>query len=236
MKRFCLITLLILAGCAAHSPSVNSTPTLQVVRQGEMPPPDGAYDGSADRGYVISPFDRLSIDVLGIAELSKDNIQVDAAGHISLPLTGEIEAAGKTPQQLATLLQAKLKNSYVRNPVVAINMRESNGHPMTVEGEVREPGMYPVSGKMTLLRAVAAAKGLTEYARLEDVVVFRTVNNRRMAGLYSLKSIRRGAYDDPAIYPDDVVVVGDSPARHVFKDILQASPLLTAPFYALLVR
>ncbi|WP_196782026.1 hypothetical protein, partial [Salmonella enterica] len=73
---------------------------------------------------------------------------------------------------------------------------------------------------MTLMRAVATAKGTTEFAKLDDVVIFRTVNGQKMAALYNLKAIRQGAYDDPEVFANDVVVVGDSPARRLFKDIL----------------
>ncbi|MBC7042118.1 polysaccharide export protein, partial [Salmonella enterica subsp. enterica serovar Enteritidis] len=80
--------------------------------------------------------------------------------------------------------------------------------------------LYPVNGRMTLMRAVATAKGTTEFAKLDDVVIFRTVNGQKMAALYNLKAIRQGAYDDPEVFANDVVVVGDSPARRLFKDIL----------------
>jgi polysaccharide export outer membrane protein len=82
---------------------------------------------------------------------------------------------------------------------------------------------------MTLMRAIATAKGLDEFANQSDVVVFRTVEGQKLAALYNLKAIRRGAYEDPEIFANDVVVVGDSSARRLFRDIIQASPLLTTP-------
>jgi len=82
---------------------------------------------------------------------------------------------------------------------------------------------------VTLMRAVAAAKGLNEYARLDDVVIFRTVQGERMAALYNLGAIRRGLYADPRIYADDVVIVGDSEARRRFQQFIQALPLITTP-------
>ena len=90
-------------------------------------------------------------------------------------------------------------------------------------------GLYPVIGKMTLMRAVATAEGTSEFAKLDDIVIFRTVNGQKMAALYNLKAIRRGYYDDPEIFANDVVVVGDSTARRLFKDALQIVPLLTTP-------
>jgi polysaccharide export outer membrane protein len=107
---------------------------------------------------------------------------------------------------------------------------------VTVDGQVRQPGLYPVVGGMTLMRAVATAQGTSEFARLRDVVVFRTVGGQNMAALYNLDAIRRGLYPDPEIFANDVVIVGDSPARRIFRDVLQAAPLITTPIIALLQR
>ena len=71
---------------------------------------------------------------------------------------------------------------------------------------------------------------MSDLAKLDDVVVFRVVRGQRYAALYNLKLIRKGAYPDPAIYADDVIVVGDSSSRRLFKDILQFAPLLLTPF------
>jgi polysaccharide export outer membrane protein len=79
------------------------------------------------------------------------------------------------------------------------------------------------------MRAVALAGGVSEYAKLEDVVVFRDVGDQKYVGIYNLEGIRRGNYADPEIFPNDVIVVGDSVARRQFKDILQVVPALLSP-------
>ena len=107
---------------------------------------------------------------------------------------------------------------------------------VTVDGQVTEPGLYPVTNQMTLGRAIASAKGVSEFAKMDDVVILRTVNGQRMAGLYNLTAIRRGLYVDPPIYPNDVIEVGDSPARRLFKDFVSVTPLLAAPLIALIQR
>jgi polysaccharide export outer membrane protein len=86
---------------------------------------------------------------------------------------------------------------------------------------------------MTLMRVIASAKGLSEFARQDDVVILRTVGNQKMAGLYNVADIRRGAYDDPAIFANDVIVVGDSPQRRLFRDFVSLSPILAAPLIAI---
>lgn len=107
---------------------------------------------------------------------------------------------------------------------------------MTIDGQVVEPGLYPVTNQMTLMRAIASAKGLSEFARQDDVVILRTVNDKKMAGLYNMGAIRRGAYDDPPVYANDVIVVGDSPQRRLFRDFVSLTPIIAAPLIAILQR
>jgi polysaccharide export outer membrane protein len=68
------------------------------------------------------------------------------------------------------------------------------------------------------------------------VVIFRTIEGQRYAGLYNLKAIRRGTYSDPAVFANDIVVVGDSKARRLFKDLIQVAPALLTPIIILLTR
>jgi polysaccharide export outer membrane protein len=161
-------------------------------------------------------------------------MQVDASGRIYMPLAGTIDARGKTAAELAQAIEASLRGRYVRNPEVTVNIKSSVSQVVTIDGQVVEPGLYPVTNQMTLLRAIASAKGMSEYARQEDVVILRSVNGRKMAGLYNIDAIRRGVYDDPSIYANDVIVVGDSPQRRMFRDFLSVSPLLVAPLVAIL--
>jgi polysaccharide export outer membrane protein len=112
---------------------------------------------------------------------------------------------------------------------VTINMKKTQSQTVTVAGDVKEPGIFPLVGDMTLLRAIAAAKGTTDTSKLDNVVLFRTVNGQRMAALYNVKMIRKGNYEDPRIYANDLVVVDDSRARRIFKDFLQLAPLLSSP-------
>lgn len=194
-----------------------------------MPPPEASDMAMLDRPYVVGPYDKLVVDVFGIQELSEREIQVDAGGRISFPFAGQVEAGGKTPFEISEVLRARLKASHIRDPQVTVNLKETVSQVVTVEGQVKEPGRYPVMGRMTLIQAIAVAKGAGEFAKLNDVVVFRTVRGQKMAALYNLKAIRRGYYDDPEIFSGDIVVVGDSSAKRLFKDIIQLVPLLTTP-------
>ena len=228
-----MLAALGLASCAS-SPRPLSGPTLAVVPMTELPPPAGMQAGQELRPYQIGPLDTVSIDVYGIEELSRREIQADASGRIAFPLAGTVEANGMTADQLAREIEGRLRGRYVRDPHVTVNISETVSQVVTVDGQVREPGLYPVVGRMTLMRAIASAKGLSDFARISQVVVFRNVGDQRMAALYDLGAIRAGQYADPEIFAHDVVIVGDSPQRRLFRDILQAAPLFTAPIIALL--
>lgn len=215
-----------LMGCAGR-PVLGGAAGLNVVQRDSLPAPDRA-DLSA-RPYYVGPFDKLTIDVFGIEALSQKEVQIDASGRMAFPLAGTIEVSGRTPGEIASLIEERLRGKYIRDPQVTVNLKETVSQVLTIEGEVKEPGLYPVVGRMTLLRAVATAKGTTEFSSLRNVVVFRTSNGKRYAALYDLRAIRNGVYDDPEIFANDVVMVGESRARRLFRDVLSASPLLTTP-------
>ncbi|WP_294289834.1 polysaccharide biosynthesis/export family protein [uncultured Sphingomonas sp.] len=221
-----------LAGCAGRE-RITSSPRLTVVEQTTLPAPDRTDLTAADRPSLIGPLDTIQVDVFNVAELSRE-MQVDASGRISMPLIGTVDARGKTASELARAIEAALTGNYVRNPQVTVNIRNSVSQVVTIDGQVVEPGLYPVTNQMTLMRVIASAKGLSEFARADDVVILRTVNNQRMAGLYNIAAIRRGSYDDPPIYANDVVIVGDSPQRRIFRDVVSLAPLLAAPLIAVL--
>lgn len=231
--RLALPAIALLAGCAHREP-LRSTADLTVVQDMQaLPAPRRSDLTASERASFVGPLDTIAVDVFNVPEMSRE-VQVDAGGRIAMPLIGSIEAGGKTSAELAGAIEAALRQRYLRDPQVTVNIRNAVSQVVTVDGQVVEPGLYPVTNQMTLLRAVASAKGLAEYAKLEDVVILRTVDGRRMAGLYNLGSIREGRYADPAIYANDVIVVGDSPQRRMFRDIVGLSPLLAAPLLAIL--
>lgn len=221
------------SACSRHEP-LNSTARLTVVQGDAVLPAPGRGDLTAeDRPSLMGPLDTIQVDVFNVPELTRE-MQIDASGRISMPLIGAIDARGKTASELAIAIEDALRGRYVRDPDVTVNIRSSVSQVVTIDGQVTEPGLYPVTNQSTLLRALASAKGLTEFAREEDVVILRTVEGRRMAGLYNIAAIRRGAYDDPAIYANDVVVVGDSPQRRLFRDLVAVAPFLASPIIAIL--
>ena len=228
-----LLFVMALSGCARREPLVSTDRLTVVESAAALPAPTRQDLTAADRPALIGPLDTIQVDVFNVPDLSRE-MQVDASGRIAMPLVGTVDARGKTAQELATLVETALRGRYVRNPEVTVNIKSSVSQVVTIDGQVVEPGLYPVTNQMTLLRAIASAKGMNEFARTEEVVILRTVDGRKMAGLYNVEAIRRGAYDDPPIFANDVIVVGDSPQRRLFRDFVSVAPLLAAPLVAIL--
>lgn len=226
----CFLGVLLIGACAHKPMPLGGGEGIQVLDTTTLPAPTDITNGEPN--YRIGPFDKLIIDVFGVEDLDRE-VQVDGSGDITYPLVGRVSAKGLTPIELAQVIAGRLRGTYIRDPQVSVNLKETVSQVVTVDGQVKDPGLYPVLGSMTLMRAVARAGGTSEFAKLEDVVVFRTVNEQKYVALYNLQAIRRGAYEDPRIYANDIVVVGDSPGRRRFRDLMSASSLLATPLVAL---
>ncbi|WP_337658937.1 polysaccharide biosynthesis/export family protein [Sphingorhabdus sp. Alg231-15] len=235
INRLSLLLIIVFLPSCAGQTVLGESPNVTLASSEGLPEPTRVDLLSSNRPYLIGPFDKLKIDVFGIEDLSKE-VQIDASGRLSFPLIGVVKASGLTPEELAAEIESRLKGRYVRDPEVTVNLEETVSQVITVDGQVGKPGLYPVIGRMTLMRAVATAGGAGEFAKLNDVVIFRTVDGEQLAGLYNLKAIRRGNYNDPEVFANDVIVVGDSQARRLFRDVIQASPLLTTPLIILFRR
>ncbi|MDC0886634.1 polysaccharide export protein [Altererythrobacter sp.] len=232
-KITCCLMLIVLSACGERLGLESSSRLTVVEGSVALPPPVREDLVAADRPSLIGPLDTVAVDVFNVPELSRE-MQVDASGRISVPLIGTIDARGRTAGELAAQIESSLRGKYVRNPRVTINIVRSVSQVVAVDGQVVQPGLYPVTNQMTLMRTIASARGLGEFARNDDVVILRQVEGNQMAALYNIDAIRRGIYDDPPIFANDVVIVGDSPQRRMFKDFLQVAPLLATPIITIL--
>lgn len=177
--------------------------------------------------YRIGALDTVDVSVYQEPDLSAKALQVDASGQIALPLVGTVQASGKTAAELSKELERVLGGKYLRNPQVTVTVAASVSQKVSVQGEVREPGVYPLSGPTTLLGVISMAKGETEVAKLQEVVVFRNVNGQRMGAVFNVASIRRGEAADPVIEGNDLVVVGYSAARRFWRDVVSTAPIFS---------
>lgn len=231
------LALALLAGCAGAPPlGGTDVPGLQVIDAAAMPPPAGVDASSLARPYLLGPADEILVDVIGVEELKARKFQVDGAGNVAIPLAGTLNADGQTADQFGRLLTERLRQNYVREPLVTVNLSDARSRFVTVDGQVGKPGNYPIVGKTSLMQSVARAEGTGEFAKLSDVVIFRTVRGEQMVALYDLGAIRRGAYGDPEVFPGDVIVVGEARGRRMFQQIVTAGTLLVSPVVALIQR
>lgn len=230
-KTAALAALSALAACASNPP-VGGAPGVQIASVTDLPAPTLADFARPSEESVLRPLDVVHVEVFGVAELSRST-QVSPSGTLDYPLIGSLEAAGRTPTELALEIEDRLRRTYVLDPDVTVRMGERAPRNLTIGGEVAQPGRYPIEGPITLMEAVAIGGGLDEYASRDEVLVFRTVGDERYIGVYNLQGIQRGNYADPTIYPNDIVMVGDSPGRRRLEQMLAIATALTSPLVIL---
>lgn len=207
-----------LQGCATDR-TYGAAPEIEVADLEELPAP------RIENLYLIGAQEALEIEVVGAERLSGTYL-TDGQGRISFPLLGLLDLEALAPNEAADLIANSLRGSYLLNPQVRVIPSEIPPRTVSVGGQVKNPGEYPVPGRQSLLRVVNQAGGLAEYAEMEDVLVLRSVGGQRYIGAYNIHAIQRGNYADPAVYPNDIVIVGDSPARRRLATILSFAPLL----------
>ena len=181
-----LFAALALAACARESPRYAAAPVAASeldVRMYGAPQPSSyvvrratqavqvaaTFDGDP---YTLDSGDKLRIVVFGQDALS-NNYTVDAAGQVTLPLVGAVEARGLTTSQLGGAIAGRLRSGYVRDPSVAVEIETYR--PFFVLGEVTFPGQYPFVPNMTVDNAIAIAGGFTPRAARDKVTITRKV-------------------------------------------------------------
>jgi polysaccharide export outer membrane protein len=218
--------LALVASCASEPALRADAPA--VVATNQLPAPDQtdaqtSYQNAVD--YRIGAQDLLEISVFGLPEIQRE-VRVNAGGHISLPLAGDFAAGGMTTKELEGAIAARLSENYLQNPQVSVFIKEYTSQRITLEGAVTKPGIYPLTGKTTLLQAIATAQGLDPLADPRAVVIFRVIDGRKMGAVFDIKKIRRGQVVDPQVYGDDIVVVDQSASKTALRRFVEAVPAL----------
>ena len=219
------IFLAMLATTATAKPDATNLPS--GVAAYSVIPATSANTNTAVADYRIGPLDTVDVTVYQEPDLSAKALQVDAAGQIALPLVGTVQATGKTPAELSRELETILGSKYLRNPQVTVTVAASVSQKVSIQGEVKDPGVYPLSGPTTLLGVLSMAKGETEVASLKEVVVFRDINGQHMGATFDVASIRRGQSADPTIQGNDLIVVGSSGAKKFWRNVVNAAPVFS---------
>ena len=194
-----LVTSSLLGGCL---PAAKISP----------PASDGA--GQSSYEYTIGPGDKLNIFVWRNPDVSVDNIPVRPDGKISSPLVEEMQAAGKTPAQLARDIEKGLAD-YIKEPFVTVTVVDFVGtaaEQVRVVGEATTPQAIPYRSDMTLLDVMIAVGGLTEFAAGNKGSVVRTVGGKQgQFGVRIEDLLKDGDISaNVPIYPGDIIIIPES--------------------------
>lgn len=173
----------------------------------------------------IRPLDTIEVQVFGVEQLS-GTFTVGIRGDVDLPLLGPVPASGLTAEQLSDRVEARYRDGYVRDPQVFINLDRELANTVTMDGSWSSNGVYPWRPRMTLMQASAIAGGTRQGAIPKRTFIFRTIDGERRVAAFDLSDIRRGKMQDPAIYPDDIIVVDGSETRDAVRDVLTALPIV----------
>jgi polysaccharide export outer membrane protein len=218
MKKISVYPLalaLVLACCAHCLPA--QTPVASTAHSDMATPVGAASTGSNieqsasrphDASFVIGNDDLLSINVWKEPDLTR-SIPVRLDGRISLPLVGELQAAGRTPLQLEQDISSRLR-SYIAQPEVTVIVQEIRSKNFNILGQVVKPGSYSLTGASTVLDAISDAGGLKEFAKQKNIYILRhsaPTGESRIA--FNYKEVIKGkkSQQNIKLEPGDTIVV-----------------------------
>lgn len=183
------------------------------------------YSNDVAANYTLRATDTIKVTVFREPALSVDNVTLSADGQFSMPLVGTVNAGGMTPMQLEAQLERALNERYLRNPDVTVNVVQYASHKVTVEGGVKNPGLYDFQPGTRLSGALALANGMDRVGKPADIAVFRQSPDGPMVAKFNYQMVREGTMLDPVLQPGDRIVVGTSSLSQAWQDLLQAIPL-----------
>jgi polysaccharide export outer membrane protein len=237
MNRLALAAaaLLFSTACIAQQPTaMGNSPAAANPRGGEFRPAASSQDptglpaaqgdqqpaaiASIPKEYRVGPNDLLDVEVLNL-DSGKRTVRVNAGGFISMPLIGAVSVTGLTQQQVEAHIAKLYGEKYLQDPQVSVFIKEFTTERITIDGAVSKPGIYPLVGQMTLLRALALAGGFGQIANAKEVKIFRQgEQGQRQVATFDVDKIRSGSDPDPAVRGDDLIVVQRDATRALLKD------------------
>ena len=211
----------ILCSCVLLSTFLSSRLWAQAGSTGDKntaPPSSTTAPGSGQNGnpggaphdntYVIGNDDVLAINVWKEPDISR-SVPVRSDGNISLPLVGEVRAAGQTPHQLEAEIAGKLKN-FISEPEVTVIVQESKSQKFNVLGMVNKPGAYPLTNSMTVLDAIALTGGFRDFAKQKSIYILRENPDGTQSRLgFNYKEVIKGknVSQNVKLQPRDTIVI-----------------------------
>ena len=197
-----------LQGQAPGPSAADPSPTAPATATPPTPPADPPAGKPHDASFVIGKDDVLAINVWKEPEVSR-SLPVRSDGRISLPLVGEVQAAGRTPLQLEEEISDKLR-SFITEPEVTVMVQQINSEKFNILGQVAKPGSFPLTTAATVLDAIAAAGGFRDFAKQKGVYILRQSSNGSEARIpFNYKDVIKGKSPEQNIklQPNDTIVV-----------------------------
>lgn len=157
--------------------------------------------------YVIGPEDVIGVLFWREAEMSGDQV-VRPDGMITIPLLGDIRAAGLRPDELREQL-GKAAAKYLTDPNVSVVARQIHSRKVFITGQVAAPGAYPLTGPRSVVQVIALAGGLNEYADSKNIMLLRMENGRQRSYKFSYKDVTQGKAlpQNLQLMPGDIIIV-----------------------------
>jgi polysaccharide export outer membrane protein len=155
--------------------------------------------------YRLAIGDKLRVEVYKDSQLSQ-SLQVRPDGRITLPLIGDVRAAGLTPTELRDQIATSLKE-YVTNPVVTVIVVETVAPSVFIMGEVNNPGSIPMNGPMTIMQALAMAGGFKDFANTKNIRVLRKTSRGVQTLPFNYKDAAKGEGELVMLAPGDTIIV-----------------------------
>src|SRR5215467_6162521 len=158
--------------------------------------------------YLIGNEDVLAINVWKEPDVSR-MVPVRSDGRISLPLIGEVQAAGKTPKELEGEIARGLRD-YISEPDVTVIVQETKSRRFSILGQVQRPGSYTLNGDMRVLDAIAIAGGFRDFAKVKNIRILRQQAEGKQVRLpFNYKDVVKGANpgQNVELQPKDTIYV-----------------------------
>jgi polysaccharide biosynthesis/export protein len=195
---------LLFAGAAFAQTPVGTTGTSTTTT---APAGDSTAAAATSNDYRLAAGDKLRIDVYKDAQLTQPSVQVRPDGKVTLPLVGDIVAAGRTSTELRDAIATAL-TEYIANPTVTVIVTETMPQVVYVTGEVNKPGPYTMgTGQLNILQALAMAGGLTDFANRKDIRVMRKGPSGMQTLKFNYKDALESTREPLQLRAGDTVVV-----------------------------
>ncbi|MCK9296322.1 MAG: polysaccharide export protein [Desulfobulbaceae bacterium] len=161
----------------------------------------------AEKDYLIGVGDVLEVQVWQEPDLSR-TVKVRLDGKISLPLAGDVQAAGKTTGELDQFLEKKIAD-LVTEPAVSVMLVENRSRRYYVVGQVGQPGEFPIEFPLTILQAIARSGGFQEWAKREEIKVVRRQGGKDEFLNFDYDEFTKGKnlQQNVLIAPGDTIIV-----------------------------